>query len=109
MDKHEALSSIDRTVVAEQLDAMNRITGSGALNLVHVRKIIAGPSLNAVERAKQTLANNRDISNFENVWGLYSTAIYAGEYEKAAEIVLMPPRTFDVTTLGSSEIWAGSA
>ncbi len=62
-----------------------------------------------VERAKQTLANNRDISNFENVWGLYDTAIYAGEYEKAAEIAMTPPRVFDLTTPGSSELWAGSA
>ena len=37
-------------IICIYLEQLHRITGSGALNLVHVRKIIAEPSLNAVER-----------------------------------------------------------
>ncbi len=81
----------------------------GNANIAGSRASIYLWSSGDVERAKQVLSVNIDMSDFENIWGQYDTAIYAGEYKKAAEIVMTPPRAFDLTTPGSSEIWAGSA
>jgi hypothetical protein len=114
MDRHEALSGIDRTVVASQLVAIKRLAGSGALNLAHIRKIIADPSLDAFEResvlyemlntVRQQTATpgNREIAQFLTT---YQNEINVWHEEGRHEVPLFAIRA---AAQGTLNYWASS-